>query len=100
MFISLFSLFLILCLIGEFGTVIIHGGVEMQQSFAQSQLHSGKETSTALEHAESTLINGTGCQLTESQYFPPYTLPSLISSSSRFSVCVCLVNVKFIYFVL
>ncbi|XVE85727.1 hypothetical protein DITRI_Ditri17bG0114100 [Diplodiscus trichospermus] len=52
---------------GEFGTVIVHGGEEMQKSFAQSQLHSSKEASTALAHAESTLISGTGRQLTASQ---------------------------------
>ncbi|KAK6251949.1 hypothetical protein QUC31_013669 [Theobroma cacao] len=51
---------------GEFGTVIVHGGDEVQKSFAQSQLQSGKAASTALEHVESTLINGTGRQLAES----------------------------------
>ncbi|XVE91741.1 hypothetical protein REPUB_Repub01dG0037200 [Reevesia pubescens] len=52
---------------GEFGTVIVHGGDELQKSFAQSRLHSSKEASTASEHAERTLINGTGRQLTELQ---------------------------------
>ncbi|XWS34204.1 hypothetical protein CRYUN_Cryun21dG0020400 [Craigia yunnanensis] len=52
---------------GEFGTVIVRGGDEMKKSFDQSQLHSGKEASSALKHAESTLINGTGRQLTELQ---------------------------------
>ncbi|XP_022725177.1 serine/threonine-protein kinase 10-A isoform X2 [Durio zibethinus] len=51
---------------GEFGTVIVHGGDELQKSFAQSQLHRGKEASTALEHADSSLINGTGRHLAES----------------------------------
>ncbi|XVE91630.1 hypothetical protein REPUB_Repub01dG0026800 [Reevesia pubescens] len=52
---------------GEFGTVIVHGGDELQKLFAQSRLHSGKEASTAFEHAERTLINDTGRQLTELQ---------------------------------
>ncbi|XVF85801.1 hypothetical protein PTKIN_Ptkin17bG0146800 [Pterospermum kingtungense] len=51
---------------GEFGTVIVHEGDEMQKSSAQSQLHSGKEASI-FENAESTMINGTGRQLFESQ---------------------------------
>lgn len=80
----------------------------MQKSSAQIQFHSGKEASTAIEHAESTMINGTGRQLTESQYFPIYTLPSSLSFQSMIlCVYVCLVNViffstkvNFVYFVL
>ncbi|XWS23083.1 hypothetical protein CRYUN_Cryun29cG0091100 [Craigia yunnanensis] len=34
---------------GEFGTVMIHGGVEMQKSFAQSQLHIGWITEGLLQ---------------------------------------------------
>lgn len=62
----MFSLFLILCLTGEFGTVIVHNEDESQKPFAQTELHNGKEASTALEHVESKLINGTGRQLAES----------------------------------
>ncbi|TYG90485.1 hypothetical protein ES288_A12G185900v1 [Gossypium darwinii] len=51
---------------GEFGTVIVHNEDESQKPFAQTELHNGKEASTALEHVESKLINGTGRQLAES----------------------------------
>lgn len=95
MFLSLFSLFLILCVAGEFGTVIVHGGDEVQKSFAQSQLQSGKAASTALEHVESTLINGTGRQLAESWYLPPYCFPSS-KVVVHDSMCEFLVNVNFI----
>ncbi|MBA0711338.1 hypothetical protein Golax_010534 [Gossypium laxum] len=44
--------------VGEFGTVIVHPGDELRKSFAQSQPHNGKEASTAIEHAERTVING------------------------------------------
>ncbi|KAG8498814.1 hypothetical protein CXB51_005688 [Gossypium anomalum] len=53
--------------VGEFGTVIVHPGDELRKSFAQSQPHNGKEASTALEHAERTVINGSRRQLIESQ---------------------------------
>ncbi|KAK8657538.1 hypothetical protein V6N13_035769 [Hibiscus sabdariffa] len=52
---------------GEFGTVIVHSEDESRKSFAQIEHHSGKESSAALEHFESKLINGTAQQLPESQ---------------------------------
>ncbi|OMO72027.1 hypothetical protein COLO4_27862 [Corchorus olitorius] len=52
---------------GEFGTVIVHGGDERQKSFAESQIHINKEASTAFNHVESTLTNGTVHQLAESR---------------------------------
>ncbi|MBA0613363.1 hypothetical protein Godav_013808 [Gossypium davidsonii] len=52
--------------VGEFGTVIVHPGDELRKSFAQSQPHNGKEASTAIEHAERTVINGSRRQLIES----------------------------------
>ncbi|KAL4361690.1 hypothetical protein GQ457_04G010800 [Hibiscus cannabinus] len=51
---------------GEFGTVVVHAGDELQKSFSPSQPPSGKEAPTILERAESTVLNGTRRQLIES----------------------------------
>ncbi|KAA3483782.1 germinal center kinase 1-like isoform X1 [Gossypium australe] len=55
--------------VGEFGTVIVHPGDELRKSFAQRQPHNGKEASTALEHADRTVINGSRRQLIESHLY-------------------------------
>ncbi|KAK8686839.1 hypothetical protein V6N13_125856 [Hibiscus sabdariffa] len=52
---------------GEFGTVVVHAGDELQKSFSPSQPSSGKEAPTILERAESTVLNGTRRQLSESR---------------------------------
>ncbi|XP_039040639.1 serine/threonine-protein kinase 3-like [Hibiscus syriacus] len=52
---------------GDFGTVVVHPGDELKESFSQSQLHSFKESQTVLEHTESTVLNGARRQLIESQ---------------------------------
>ena len=58
-----------LCLTGEFGTVIVHGGFEMDKTANQTPVSSTKEPSAAHENVESHPVGGPGIKSTNNWYF-------------------------------
>lgn len=57
---------------GNFDTVIVHGGGEIQKIVSQSQVSDAKEPSPALEHVESLSVPAAGGKSTTSRYFPQF----------------------------
>ncbi len=63
---------------GNFGTVIVHGGDEIDMMATQTLLSNAKEPSRALEHVENLSASGMGGKSAVPQYFPHYLYLMLI----------------------
>lgn len=66
------------CMTGNFGTVIVHGGDEIDKMSTQMLLSSATESSPALEHVENLSASGTGNESAAPQYSPHYLYLMLI----------------------